>query len=616
MTAEVVFALAAVGMIALLCQWLAWAVRLPAILPLLLAGIVLGPVTGLLDADALFGELLFPFVSLSVAVILFEGALSLKFADIQGHGKVVTRLVTRGLLVSFVLISLASLLVLGLSVPASLLVGAVSVVTGPTVIAPLLRVARPSPGIDRILRWEGILIDPIGAVFGVLVFQLLLSSHQTGALLAMCADLAAIILVGLVLGTVGGWLFDQVVRRGWLPRALRNFGMLAWVLFIYAGAEMLAHESGLLAVTVMGLWLANWGELELEEITEFKENLSVILLSAVFVLLAARLDLRGLIEFGWPLLLFLAIVQWLVRPLGVWVSTLGQALDWREKAALGWIAPRGIVAAAVSSLFALSMANAGLADADKLVSVVFAIIIGTVVLQSLTAKPLLSALGVRRPPSNGVLIAGANRLARELGLALQAQGFPVLMADPVWENYRRSRMAGLPAYYGLPQSEQAEAALDLGSIGVVLALSANTHQNALAVYHFSHLLGEEKVFALRSNPGEGGVRRESALFRRRQLLFAGEEGYGALAKRLSQGWTVKTVRLDEAAGWAEVASRYAGDAIPLVWVDPERRRAYPHAGGTAPPDAPLLVVALVNGDRVAAADGESPQPADQPGAGG
>jgi hypothetical protein len=248
--------------------------------------------------------------------------------------------------------------------------------------------------------------------------------------------------------------------------------------------------------------------------------------------------------------------------------------------------------------------------------VVFAIIIGTVVLQSLTARPLLRALGVRRPPSNGVLIAGANRLARELGLALQAQGFPVLMADPVWENYRRSRMAGLPAYYGLPQSEQAEAALDLGSIGVVLALSANTHQNALAVYHFSHLLGEEKVFALRSNPGEGGVRRESALFRRRQLLFAGEEGYGDLAKRLSQGWTVKTVRLDEAAGWAEVASRYAGDAIPLVWVDPERRRAYPHAGGTAPPDAPLLVVALVNGDRVAAADGESPQPADQPGAGG
>lgn len=594
MAAEQVFAFAAVGMIALLCQWLAWAVRVPAILPLLLAGILLGPVAGVLDTDELFGGLLFPFVSMSVAVILFEGALSLKIADIRGHGKVVTNLITWGLLVSFALISLAAWLVLGLSGPTALLVGAVSVVTGPTVIAPLLRVVRPCRSVDQILRWEGILIDPVGAVFAVLVFQLLLSSRHGGALLSAGADLAAICLSGLLLGGGGGWLFDKIVSRGWLPRPLRSFGMLAWVLLLFAGAELLAHESGLLVVTVMGLWLANWGELDLEEITEFKENLSVILLSTVFVLLAARLDLGGLLGLGWPLLVFLAIVQWVVRPAGVWLSTFGQALDWREKVALGWIAPRGIVAAAVSSLFALAMAEQGFADADKLVSVVFAIILGTVILQSLTAKPLLSALGLRRPPSNGVLIVGANRLAREIGLALQEQHLPVLMADPVWENYRLSRMAGLPAYYGVPQSEQAEAALDLAGMGVVLALSANTHQNALAVYHFSHLLGEDKVFALRSSKGEGGARRESALFRRRQLLFAAGEGYAALARQMLQGWVVKTIVLDEHSSWQDVAGRYSGDLIPLVWIDVERPRAQPSVSIAAPPAGFTTLVALVN----------------------
>lgn len=594
MPTEQVFSFATLGLVALLCQWLAWAVRLPAILPLLLSGILLGPVLGLLQPDALFGGLLFPFVSLSVAIILFEGALSLQFKDIRGHGKVVTNLISRGLLVTFVLISLAGWLVLGLSLEIAALVGAVSVVTGPTVVAPLLRVVRPQRSIDQILRWEGILIDPVGAVFAVLVFQVVISSRRTDALLMTLGDLSQIVLLGLVLGTLGGWLFDQVVNRGWLPRALRNFGMLAWVVFLYASAEVLAHESGLLVVTVMGIWLGNWGMLDLEGITEFKENLSTILLSAVFVLLAARVDISGLLMLGWPLVAFLAIVQFVIRPLAVAVATRGQSLDWRERAALSWIAPRGIVAAAISSLFALSLVEEGYADADKLVSVVFAIILGTVILQSLTARGILGLLGVRRPPSNGVLFVGANRLARELGVAIQELGFPVLMADPVWENYRRSRMVGLPAYFGVPQSEQAEAELDLVGMDIVLALSANTQQNALAVYHFSHGMGEEKVFALRSNPGEGGARRLSALFRRRQLLFDREEGYAGLSRLLVEGWVIKSVELDEQFGWQEFRELYGGDIIPLLGLNSVTQRWRPFVSGGVLTDVPVTVVALVN----------------------
>lgn len=591
MTSSVLIALVLIGVLSFAAQWLAWGLRLPAILPLLLLGIVLGPATGVLAPDALFGDLLFPFVSLSVAVILFEGALTLRLDDIREHGIVVRNLVSIGLLVTFAVIAAATAWLLHLPAEIAALIGAVTVVTGPTVISPLLRAVRPVERVDRVLRWEGIIIDPIGAIFAVLVFEFILSSRHAGVVLQSALTLGGIVLTGIALGLAGGWLYSQAVKRSWLPPLLQNFGMLITVMAIYAAANAVEDESGLLAVTVMGIWLANVGGLDLEDVAEFKENLSVILLSAVFVLLAARLDIGELLGFGWPLLGLLAIVQFVARPLSVLLCTAGQGMGWRERLLLGWIAPRGIVAAAVSSLFAIALARQGVASADAIVPVVFAVILGTVIFQSLTGRWIATLLGLRRSRPNKVLIIGANQLGRELGAALTKLEIPVLMVDPVWEHYRLARMESLPSYYGVAQSEHAERVIDPASVDVVLALSPNRHQNAIAVYHFGHLLGEERVFAIRSSRTQTGSHHESAQYRRRQVLFAEDASFHKLSSLLAQGAVVKTTRIGDGFSRDDWRQQYP-DAIPLLLVAGDRARPFT-TDMEIPQGEPCSVVALV-----------------------
>ena len=378
----IALSLAGIALISLLAQWLAWSVRVPAILFLLLSGLLLGPVTGLLDPDQLLGDLLFPLVSLSVAIILFEGALTLHLTELKGIGKVVRNLCSTGMVTSFAVIGAASYFLLGLDWRVAMVLGAVLVVTGPTVIAPMLNVIRPVREVDKILRWEGIVIDPIGALFAVLVFEAVRLGSQGDLVGHTLLALAKTVGVGSLIGVGAGWLTTLLIRKDWLPVSLHKFGVLALVLVTFTLSDWLSHESGLLAVTVFGIWLANQEGLDLEEVLAFKEDLAVILISSLFILLAARLDLAQLWQLGPMVLALLCVVQFVARPLCILVSTRGSDLPWRARALLAWIAPRGIVAAAVSASFAISMHEAGIEDADKLVPLVFAVIIFTVVLQS------------------------------------------------------------------------------------------------------------------------------------------------------------------------------------------------------------------------------------------
>lgn len=443
--------------------WL-WLLRLPAILPLLLFGIVLGPTVHLVQPDLLFGDLLFPLVSLSVAIILFEGALTLRFEEIRGLGGVVRNLVTVGMLVTFLVISLASWWLLDFPPELAALIGAVTVVTGPTVIAPLMRVVRPNANINQVLRWEGIVIDPVGAIFTLLVFEFIVLKQNAESYTHLFWTLGVTAAVGLIAGALFGYLLGLALRRVWLPRYLQNLAVLAIMLAAFGVSNAIADESGLLTVTVMGIWLANMRDVDTSDILAFKEELSAILISALFIILAARLDIQALWNMGWPLLLLLLAVQFIARPLCIAVSTWRSSLHWRDRLLLCWIAPRGIVAAAVSSLFALTLQRSGYQGADRLVTVVFAIIIGTVVLQSLTSGMMARWLRVQQQKPRGVLIVGANSVARMLAQALIKLNVPVIVTDSSWEYYRQARMDGIPAYYGHAYSEHAENYLDLSNI--------------------------------------------------------------------------------------------------------------------------------------------------------
>ncbi|MCM2681406.1 cation:proton antiporter [Echinimonas agarilytica] len=560
--------LVSVGLLSICCQYFAYRIKIPAILPLLVIGLVVGPLMGVLNPDALFGDLLFPIVSLSVAVILFEGALTLRFSDLAGHGSMVRNLCTVGAAVTWLVVAPAAHFILGMSWQMAFLFGAIVTVTGPTVIVPMLRSVRPSSKISNILRWEGIIIDPVGALLAVLVYEFLISTHDavTHTLYAFGLTLA----VGLGIGALVGYALGVMLRKNWIPHYLENTAVLTIMLGAFAGSNAIAHESGLLTVTVIGMWLANMKGVDVDDILEFKETLSVLLISALFILLAARLDFGAVSNVGLGAIGVLAVTMFVARPLSVWLSSVGTGLNWRELALLSWIAPRGIVAAAVSALFALKLEAVGYAEASVLVPLVFLVIISTVVIQSLTSVRVATWLKVRAPEPNGLLVFGANQFSRLLAKELISLGYSVRVADTNWDSIRLARMDSIPTYYGNPMSEHAERTLDLSVIGKVLVISPYRQLNPLVTYHFEHEMGKGSVLGLSGIDQEQRPSHQiSESYAKKLGLFSEGITYGKLAGRVAKGAVIKTTRLSDNFTMAQYTETYGDRALPLCAVDPQ-----------------------------------------------
>ncbi len=562
---ELIVTLTALGLLGALSQWFAWWVKLPAILFLLLTGIVAGPVTGWLDPDAVFGPLLFPLVSLSVAVILFEGSLTLKFSEIKGLESVVRNMVTIGALATWLIIAAGAHWLMGFEPPLALLFGALVVVTGPTVIVPMLRTVRPNIRIANILRWEGIIIDPLGAVLAVLVFEFILASqHGKADLASIFFHLGKIIAGGLLFGAAAGQALGLALRRHWIPEYLQSIVTLSLVFLAFVAANHFQEESGLLAVTVMGVWMANMRRVPIEDILNFKETLSILLISGLFIILAARIDASELQSLGWGAIGVFLVIQFVARPVKVAISTFGSTLNWRERALLAWIAPRGIVAAAVSALFALKLEEAGFAQASTMVSLTFMVIIGTVVLQSATARPLALWLGVAEPEPRGLLIIGANGVARAIARALEKQGFRTLLTDSHWPNVKEALLAGQEAFWGNAISARADRSLDLVGIGKLLGLSQNDHLNVLAMQKYAPEFGRNAVYALPPPRDRTTTEvRTAAEEQRGNILFGGNVTYARLASALAAGGEIKATTLSEAFDYDAYREKYGNRLIPL-----------------------------------------------------
>lgn len=567
---HILLAFAAIGAAALACQWLAWRLRLPAILFLLVCGIFAGPVFGWLDPQALFGPLLLPMVSMAVALILFEGSLTLHLSEWREIGSVVKRMVTIGALATWGVIAVATHYLLDFTWEMALLFGTLTLVTGPTVIVPMLRVVRPKASVANILRWEGIVIDPIGALLAVVVFSFIIASGEGQGLQQSLITFAGVIVCGSLFGVAGGWALGQVLRRQWLPDYLHNLAVLATVLAVFIASNEVMHESGLLAVTLMGMWLANMKGVDVRHILHFKENLSVLLISGLFIILAARLDLAALLALGPAVLILLAVIQFIARPLNVALSTFGSSLNWRERALLAWISPRGIVAAAVSAIFAIRLGETGHAGAELLVPLTFAVIIGTVILQSATARPLASLLKVAEPAPSGFLIVGANPVARAIGQTLQQLGCRVLLTDSSWENIRAARMANLPTYFGNPASQHAEAHLDLVGIGHLLALSPAGELNTLASMRFRHEFGQGRLYSLASGQESRRSDKHRASDEHRGRPLGSQAlTYPQAASRLAQGAELYSTTLTEGFSFEQYQALHGSRATLLFARDRE-----------------------------------------------
>jgi NhaP-type Na+/H+ or K+/H+ antiporter len=544
-------------------QWLAWRLRLPSILLLLLTGFLAGPVTHLVNPDALLGELLLPLVSLSVALILFEGGMSLRIADLQQSGHVVRNLVSIGAIATGVIAAVSARYVLGLNWPLASLLGAFLLVTGPTVIGPLLRFVKPTGAVGPILRWEGIVIDPIGAMIAVLVFEAIhvTGEHHTATILAFQA--VKTIGIGSAAGVLAASALMLMLARFWIPDHLQNPVALAVVMAAFVVSNYVQPESGLFSVTVMGVFLANQKKARVHHIAEFKETLSLLLISSLFITLGARLQLPNLMRAAPRGLVFLAILILIARPIAVAISTVRSGLTWREKAFLAAMAPRGIVAAAVASVFSLRLRQAGVPGSELLVPYTFVVIIGTVIVYGLTSGPIGRALGLASRSASGCLIVGAHALAREIGGALRDAGLQILLVDTNRAEIQKARLAGMPTHYGSILATDVQENIELSGIGRLLAMTPSDEVNSLATLHFMRVFGRSEAYQLAtSKPKRTGAVADEL---RGRPLFGADRTLNELTDFLEAGAVVKKTLLS-AEFDAAAFERVHPDAVPLFLI--------------------------------------------------
>jgi NhaP-type Na+/H+ or K+/H+ antiporter len=561
--------LASIVVLGIAAQWISWRLRIPAILVLLVVGFVAGPVAGFVHPDALLGDLVFPLVSLSVAVILFEGGLSLDIAELRDLGRVIGRLLTVGALVTWALSTVFAILLLGLPPGIALLFGAVLIVTGPTVIIPLLRHIRPTARVGSAVKWEGIVNDPVGAILGVLVFEALIAGGLEAGLSVVLPGMLNAAVMGTLIGLAAAGTVVLLMYRHWLPDYLESPVALALVFMAFAGANHLQQESGLLAVTVMGSALASQKLVSVHGIVEFKENLRVLLIAVLFIILAARLPLTDPDYFGVGSIGFFLALVLVVRPAAVLASTWGSSLNWRERAFIAAMAPRGIVAAAVVSIFALELVEAGQAEAGRLVPLIFVVIVGTVGVYGIFTPLLARLLRVASPDAKGMLFIGGCPWARQAAEILSDLGIEVLIADSNRGNVQAARSAGLRTYHGNVLTEGAldEIERQMDGIGRFLAVTPNDEVNALATVHFRELFDSSLMYQLPPEETER-ERRQRGIPQhlRGRTLFGEDATHAYFTQRLREGAVVKRTKLTDEFDFDAFRAYYGDDALPLFSV--------------------------------------------------
>ena len=505
--------LGGVIILGILAQWVAWKLKIPAILPLLLIGLLVGPISAeFLSEDrtkwiepvwngeeGLFGgKNLYYFVSLSISIILFEGGLTLKFKEIKNVGPlVITKLITLGSLVTFFGAGIAAHYIFNLSWEISFLFSALIIVTGPTVITPILRNIPLRKDISAILKWEGILIDPIGALVAVLVFEFISVGAGGEYTKTALIEFGKIVLFGSTFGFTFAHALNFAINKQWIPHYLLNVFALASVLGVFVLSDSFSHESGLLAVVIMGMVLGNSKSKYLKDLLYFKESLSILLISILFILLSANINFEDLmLIYKWETLALFAVVVFIIRPIGVLLSTYKSALTFKEKMFISWVGPRGIVAAGIASLFGLTLVFKGIVDAEYITPLVFMIVMGTVLLNATTARLFAKITGVFLKNSNGILIVGASEVSQLIGIYLKNNNRHVVLIDSNQTNIAKAKSLGIEALMTDIYSDSLEDNIELNDIGFLMALTASADINKYAIHKFKNHFGENGAFRL------------------------------------------------------------------------------------------------------------------------
>ncbi len=538
-----VMGFALVGALGVGAQWLAWRLRMPAIVLMLLAGLAVGPGLGIFDPREDIGPLMQPMIAIAVAIILFEGGLTLNIESLRSAAVGVRRLVFIGAPVGWLGSALALHYVAGLSWATSAVFGGIMIVTGPTVIAPLLRQARLRKRPGQLLQWEAIVNDPIGALAAVLAFELVLVMQASETIGDAAFAMLSGITVATFLGLAAGWALSEAFRRAYAPEYMKVPVLFAVLLGVFALSDYVLHESGLLAVTVMGIWMANAHLPSYTELRRFKEHATVLLVSGVFILLAASMDIETLSKLSWPAVIFVLSVIFVVRPLTVLISLAFSNVPLNERLLVAFTGPRGVVLVAVAGLFGERLVAAGIEDAAVLSPLAFALVAATVVLHGFSLRPFARLLGLAGGDTPGVIIVGGSQFAASLAQELQKHEVEVLVADSNRARLRRAREAGVPIFYGDILSEAAEHGVELMSFGRVVAISDNEAYNTLVATDLAPEFGRDNVFQLKQAKQEN--KRHALPPTLGGRPFAAGMSFLEIARHMRARWEVRSTRLTE-----------------------------------------------------------------------
>tara|TARA_R110002096_G_scaffold233764_3_gene423886 strand:- start:233 stop:2029 length:1797 start_codon:yes stop_codon:yes gene_type:complete len=556
----------AVLVLGISAQWIAWKLKFPSILLLLATGFAAGQFydqSAVVEQDTLFA-----LVSLAVGIILLEGGLTLRFSELKEAGTSVLRLVGIGSIVTWFLSSLAAHYLAGFSWQVGILISAILVVTGPTVIGPLLRTVKPQRSINSILKWEGIVIDPVGAVLAVLVFGFFFGhgdghSGTAGVLLTLSKTL----LIGGGLGYATAFGLSYVLSRHWIPDYLQSVAVLATSLAMFTLSNFLQNESGLLTVTIIGIGLANQHRARIRHVVEFKETLRTILISCLFIVLGARIGIDDIRSVWKEALLFLLALIFVVRPISVYVSMIGnKSVSAKEKLFLSMMAPRGIVAAAVSSVFALELSQTGgpfAEEAARIVPLTYTVIVGTVTFYGLLAGPIARKLGLALKNPQGVLFVGIRRWSIEAAKAIEEAGFRVLMLDANYQATADARMSGISSVNANVLSEFVSEEIDLAGIGNMVAATPNDQVNTLACINLGHTLGISHVFQLKPHDFEDSERKSTTTEYNGRLLANRGISSSEIDRLEKSGAVVKCTTINDEFSLEDFQELYGESALIL-----------------------------------------------------
>ncbi|WP_255247512.1 cation:proton antiporter [Paucisalibacillus globulus] len=528
-------------------QWLAWRIQWPSIVIMSVSGLLIGPVFGLINPQAALGDLYSPIISLAVALILFEGSTSLDVRELKGISKSVYRIVTIGTFIAWIAGSLAAHFIAGLSLEISFIIGGLFVVTGPTVIIPLLRQAKLTSRVSSVLKWEGIIVDPIGPLLALFAYEIIKITSVESFSLKDFIPFFGDALLAVIVGFVIGLLVSFLAEKGWFPEYLKSPITFCFVLICFSIGEAIMHETGMLAVTVMGLTLARTKKYvqSISGITHFMENISVMLTSTVFILLTASLTRDTILEiFTWPILAFVLAMLFVVRPLSIWISTIGTEMTFKEKALVGWIAPRGIVALTVSGYFAGILLEDGYPNASLLTSLTLALVFITVCAHGFSIGPIAIKLGLANTESTGIIMVGASSFSIAFATHLKELGTPVLITDTSNSRLHQARRLGISTYHGEILSEQSEFEIDMTPYDMLLALTGDSAYNALVCQSHIPEFGYQNIFSL-SNNAQKTKDNEIPHSLKANLLFGPEDTFMELNKKVNIGYKLINITIEE-----------------------------------------------------------------------